>query len=247
MPLLWLDPQDDNQLFPHPDRALNEPNGLLAAGGSLSPRRLLRAYQQGIFPWYSSGQPILWWSPNPRLVLLPECLQISRSLRKILRNGSFSVTADTAFEAVMTACAAPRGPGEGTWITPEMLRAYCRLHQLGYAHSIETWHQSELAGGLYGVAVGRVFYGESMFSRVSNASKVALATLARQLHRWEFAVIDCQVRTDHLLRMGAADIPRSLFLELLDCFCSLPGRNGPWELDIDLFTDLLATPPAKLS
>jgi leucyl/phenylalanyl-tRNA--protein transferase len=238
MPLPWLDPHNDSQPFPHPDRALIEPDGLLAAGGNLSPRRLLRAYRQGIFPWYSSGQPILWWSPNPRLVLLPECLQISRSLRKTLRNGPFTVTADAAFEAVMTACAAPRGLDEGTWITPEMLSAYCRLHRLGHAHSIETWRQGELVGGLYGVAVGRVFYGESMFSRVSNASKVALAALARQLHRWEFAVIDCQVRTDHLLRMGASDIPRALFLELLDCFCRLPGRDGPWELDFDLFTDL---------
>ncbi|MCB1918860.1 MAG: leucyl/phenylalanyl-tRNA--protein transferase [Candidatus Competibacteraceae bacterium] len=247
MPLPWLDPHDDNQPFPHPDRALIEPDGLLAAGGNLSPRRLLRAYRHGIFPWYSSGQPILWWSPNPRLVLLPECLQISRSLRKTLRNGPLIVTADTAFEAVMTACAAPRGPGEGTWITPEMLRAYCRLHRLGHAHSVETWIQGELVGGLYGVAVGRVFYGESMFSWVSNASKVALAALARQLHRWEFAVIDCQVRTDHLLRMGAADIPRELFLELLERFCPLPGQEGRWELDPDLFTDLLATPRAHSS
>jgi leucyl/phenylalanyl-tRNA--protein transferase len=247
MPLPWLDPHDDSQPFPHPDRALIEPDGLLAAGGNLSPRRLLRAYRHGIFPWYSSGQPILWWSPNPRLVLLPECLQISRSLRKTLRNGPFSVTADTAFEAVITACAAPRGPSEGTWITSEMLRAYYRLHRLGHAHSVETWIQGELVGGLYGVAVGRVFYGESMFSRVSNSSKVALAALARQLHRWAFAVIDCQVRTDHLLSMGAADIPRELFLELLERFCSLPGQEGPWELDPDLFTDLLATPRAQSS
>jgi leucyl/phenylalanyl-tRNA--protein transferase len=180
-------------------------------------------------------------------VLLPECLQISRSLRKTLRNEPFFITADTAFEAVMTACAAPRGPDAGTWITPEMLRAYCRLHRLGYAHSIETWRQGELVGGLYGVAVGQVFYGESMFSWMSNASKVALAALARQLQRWEFAVIDCQVRTDHLLRMGAADIPRALFLQLLERFCPLSGRDGPWELDTDLFTDLLATPSAKLS
>ncbi|MCP5158295.1 MAG: leucyl/phenylalanyl-tRNA--protein transferase [Gammaproteobacteria bacterium] len=247
MPLPWLDLHDDNQPFPHPNRALTEPDGLLAAGGNLSPRRLLHAYRRGIFPWYSSGQPILWWSPNPRLVLLPECLQISRSLRKTLRNGPFTVTADTAFEAVIAACAAPRGPNAGTWITPEMQRAYGRLHRLGHAHSIETWRQGELAGGLYGVAVGRVFYGESMFSRVNNASKVALATLARQLRRWEFSVIDCQVRTDHLLRMGAVDISRTLFLELLDRFCALPGRDGPWILDADLFTDLSMTSSAKSS
>ena len=207
----------------------------------------MRAYRQGIFPWYSSGQPILWWSPNPRLVLLPEGLHISRSLRKILRNGPFSVTADTAFEAVMMACAAPRGPDDGAWITREMLRAYCRLHRLGHAHSIETWIQGELVGGLYGVAVGRIFYGESMFSAVSNASKVALAALACQLHRWEFAVIDCQVRTDHLLSMGAADIPRELFLELLERFCPLPGQDAPWTLDPDLFTDLSATSQAQPS
>lgn len=247
MPLPWLDPRDDSQPFPHHDRALIEPNGLLAAGGSLSPRRLLRAYRQGIFPWYSSGQPILWWSPDPRWVLLAENLQLSRSLRKTLRNGPFTVTADTAFAAVITACAAPRGPDEGTWITPEMLRAYCRLHRLGHAHSIETWRQGELVGGLYGVAVGRVFFGESMFSWVSDASKVALVALTHQLHRWEFAVIDCQVHTEHLRRMGAADISRTLFLQLLERFCPLPGRDGFWKLDADLLTDLLATCPVKSS
>jgi leucyl/phenylalanyl-tRNA--protein transferase len=243
MPLPWLDPRNDDQPFPAPNRALTEPDGLLAAGGSLSPRRLLHAYRQGIFPWYSSGQPILWWSPNPRLVLFPECLNISRSLRKILRNGPFTVTADAAFETVIDACAAPRAPGEGTWITPEMRRAYCRLHRLGHAHSIETWRQGELVGGLYGVAMGRVFYGESMFSGASNASKVALAALATQLRRWNFALIDCQVRTDHLLSLGAVDIPRETFLQLLECYCPLPGREGPWRLDDDWLTDLISAPP----
>ena len=157
MRLPWLDPRDDNQPFPHPDRALAEPSGLLAAGGSLSPRRLLRAYRLGIFPWYSSGQPILWWSPDPRLVLFPERIKISRSLRKTLRRGSFAVTADTDFAAVVAACAGPRGLDLGTWITPEMHRAYCRLHRLGHAHSIEIWHGDGLVGGLYGVAVGQVF------------------------------------------------------------------------------------------
>ena len=244
MPLPWLDPRNDDQPFPAPNRALTEPDGLLAAGGSLNPRRLLQAYRQGIFPWYSSGQPILWWSPNPRLVLFPEGVNLSRSLRKTLRNGPFTVTADAAFGAVIDACAAPRAPGEGTWITPDMRRAYCRLYRLGHAHSIETWRHGELVGGLYGVAVGRVFYGESMFSGASNASKVALAALATQLRRWDFALIDCQVRTEHLARMGAVEMARATFLQLLDRYCPLPGWDGPWRLDDDLLADLLPPPPA---
>ena len=239
MPLPWLDPRNDDQPFPALHRALSEPDGLLAAGGSLRPRRLLRAYRQGIFPWYSPVQPILWWSPNPRLVLFPEALNISRSLRKTLRNGPFTVTADTAFDAVIDACAAPRRPGTGTWITPEMRQAYCRLHRLGHAHSIETWRQGTLIGGLYGVAVGRVFYGESMFSQASDASKVALAA---QLRRWHFALIDCQVRTDHLLRLGAVDIPRETFSQLLERYCPLPGQEGLWQLDDDWLTDLISAP-----
>jgi len=243
MRLPWLDPRDDNQPFPHPDRALAEPGGVLAAGGNLNPRRLLRAYRLGIFPWYSSGQPILWWSPDPRLVLFPERVKLARSLRKTLRKGLFAATADTEFAAVMAACAEPRGAMPGTWITPDMHRAYCRLHRLGHAHSIEIWHQGQLAGGLYGVAAGRVFYGESMFSRISDASKVALVLLAAQLRRWDFALIDCQVRTDHLLSMGAVEIPRTTFLELLQHHCPLPGRDGPWRLDDDLLADLLAPSP----
>lgn len=245
MRLPWLDPRDDSQPFPPPDRALTEPDGLLAAGGSLTPRRLLRAYRLGIFPWYSSGQPILWWSPDPRLVLFPECVKVSRSLRRTIRKGLFAVTADTAFAAVIEACAGPRERNPaGTWITPEMRRAYCRLHRLGHAHSIETWRQGELAGGLYGVAVGRAFFGESMFSRMSDASKVALVALATQLRRWDWAVIDCQVRTDHLSSLGATDIPRATFLQLLERHCPLPGREGAWRLDADLFTDLSSTAPS---
>lgn len=240
MHLTWLDPHNDNQPFPHPDRALTEPDGLLAAGGNLTPRRLLRAYRMGIFPWYSADQPILWWSPDPRLVLLPECLKVSRSLRKTLRKGLFSITADTAFEQVVAACAGPRQGEPGTWITSEMFRAYCRLHRLGHAHSIETWQQGELVGGLYGVSLGRVFYGESMFSWISDASKIALVALAAQLQRWEFAVIDCQVTTAHLLSMGAVDIPRSSFLQLLECYCPQPGQPGPWRLDADLLDSLFA-------
>lgn len=240
MHLTWLDPHNDNQPFPHPDRALTEPDGLLAAGGNLTPRRLLRAYRMGIFPWYSADQPILWWSPDPRLVLLPECLKVSRSLRKTLRKGLFAITADTAFEQVVAACAGPRQGEPGTWITSEMYRAYCRLHRLGHAHSIETWQQGELVGGLYGVSLGRVFYGESMFSWISDASKIALVALAAQLQRWEFAVIDCQVTTAHLLSMGAVDIPRSSFLQLLECYCPQPGQPGPWRLDADLLDSLFA-------
>lgn len=240
MHLTWLDPHNDNQPFPHPNRALTEPDGLLAAGGNLTPRRLLRAYRMGIFPWYSADQPILWWSPDPRLVLLPECLKVSRSLRKTLRKGLFAITADTAFEQVVAACAGPRQGEPGTWITSEMFRAYCRLHRLGHAHSIETWQQGELVGGLYGVSLGRVFYGESMFSWISDASKIALVALAAQLQRWEFAVIDCQVTTAHLLSMGAVDIPRSSFLQLLECYCPQPGQPGPWRLDADLLDSLFA-------
>ncbi|MGB5062760.1 MAG: leucyl/phenylalanyl-tRNA--protein transferase [Candidatus Competibacter sp.] len=244
MRLPWLDPHNDSQPFPHPDRALTEPDGLLAAGGSLTPRRLLRAYRMGIFPWYSADQPILWWSPDPRLVLLPECLKVSRSLRKTLRKGLFAITADTAFEQVVAACAGPRQGEPGTWITPEMHRAYCRLHRLGHAHSIETWREGELVGGLYGVALGRVFYGESMFSWTSDASKVALVALATQLRRWDFAVIDCQVTTTHLLSMGAADIPRATFLQLLERYCpDEPGQPGPWRLDADLLDPLFAGAP----
>ncbi len=237
MRLPWLDPRDDGQPFPHPDRALTEPDGLLAVGGSLTPRRLLRAYRLGIFPWYSPGQPILWWSPDPRLVLLPEALKISRSLRKTLRRGQFVVSADADFAAVIVACAAPRDLESGTWITPEMNQAYNRLHRLGHAHSIEVWRQGELVGGLYGVAVGRVFFGESMFSRTSDASKVALVHLTAQLRRWDFAVIDCQVRTPHLTSLGAADIPRATFLQLLECYCALPSPVGPWRLDADLVAE----------
>ena len=242
MPLPWLDRHNDEQPFPATCRALTAPNGLLAAGGSLQPRRLLRAYRHGIFPWYSAGEPILWWSPNPRLVLFPEALQLTRSMRKVLRNGGFTVSADTAFAAVMDACAAPRAAAAGTWITTEMRNAYCRLHRLGYAHSIETWQQGMLVGGLYGVAVGRVFYGESMFSLVSNASKVALAALVAQLQRWDFALIDCQVRTPHLLSLGAVEIPRDTFTQLLDRYCPLPGRAGVWQLDADWLTDLISQP-----
>jgi len=201
--------------FPPPHLAIKE--GLLAVGGDLSSDRLLLAYRSGIFPWYSSGEPILWWSPDPRLVLYPDELRTSKSLRKVIKRKSFSVTFSTAFEAVIQGCAeAKRAYGEGTWITDEMKHAYCVLHRKGYAHSVEAWQGDSLVGGLYGISIGRAFFGESMFSRVSNASKVAFVTLVENLKRFKFKLIDCQVRTDHLIRFGAREVPRKLFLEQLE-------------------------------
>jgi leucyl/phenylalanyl-tRNA--protein transferase len=198
--------------FPPAHLALKE--GLLAVGGDLSVERLLLAYRNGIFPWYSPGEPILWWSPDPRLVLYPEELRISRSLGKIINKKSFQISFDEAFEAVIQACAqAKRSYGEGTWISDEMKDAYCELHRQGYAHSVEAWQDEALVGGLYGITLGRVFFGESMFSRVSNASKVAFVTLVENLKQLKFKLIDCQVRTDHLIRFGAREIPRKVFLE----------------------------------
>ena len=201
--------------FPPVDAALDDPPGLLAAGGALTPEWLLEAYRHGIFPWYSAGQPILWWSPNPRLVLFPGEIRISRSLRRTLRRGRFEVRLDTAFDAVVEACATPRDDVPGTWITPEMRRAYGEMHTLGHAHSVEAWHEGELVGGLYGIALGRAFFGESMFSRRTDASKVCLAHLARFLESRNFGVIDCQMTTSHLLSLGAREIARSEFCRLV--------------------------------
>ncbi len=207
--------------FPPLVQALERPNGLLAAGGDLSTPRLLDAYRHGIFPWFSPGDPILWWSPDPRMVLFPDEFRVSHSLRKTLRKGDFEVRTDTAFEQVMRACAAPRDEEHGTWIVEEMIAAYCELHRKGYAHSVEVWMDGKLAGGLYGVAIGRMFYGESMFSWRSDASKVALAHLARQLERWGYGMIDCQMHTPHLASLGAREIPRAEFVarlqELINC------------------------------
>lgn len=218
-----LDGQADACDFPPVSQALTDPNGLLAVGGRLSSTCLLRAYRQGIFPWYCESQPILWWSPDPRMVLFPGELRISRSLRKTLRRGHYRVTVDQAFSEVIAACAAPRRGEPGTWITPEMQAAYCRLHREGWAHSVEVWAGDELAGGLYGVAIGRVFFGESMFHRRRDASKVALVALVEHLRRWHFALIDCQVASDHLATLGAREIPRAHFIELLDRHCPQPG------------------------
>ncbi len=218
----WIDPTSPPTAFPNPEHALKDPNGLLAAGGDLSAARLMAAYRRGIFPWYSEGQPILWWCPDPRAVLFPGEMSISRSLRKTIRRREFHITTDTAFRRVIEGCAAPRRDGAGTWITEAMSEAYCRLHSLGYAHSVECWHGSELVGGLYGVALGKVFFGESMFSRMSDASKVALVHL-RDL---DLRVIDCQIPNAHLARLGARGIERSAFLALLDRWCDEPGSGG---------------------
>lgn len=218
--------------FPPPELANSEPNGLLATGGDLSPERLLSAYSKGIFPWYSEGEPILWWSPDPRSVLLPEQLRISRSLKKVLRRNNFSITLDNDFNAVVQACAAPRKDDAGTWISPEMMRAYQQLFKLGIAHSVECYNNDILVGGLYGVAIDRVFFGESMFSRQSDASKVAFAWLVRQLQAWDYELIDCQIQSDHLDSLGAHCIPRKHFSLLLKEYCVNRHGKNHWQLDL---------------
>jgi len=217
--------------FPPVERALRSPNGLLAAGGDLMPERLLDAYRHGIFPWFSAGDPILWWSPDPRMVLFPEEFKVSHSLQKTLRRGQYEVRTDSAFEKVMRACALPREGQEGTWIQEDIIEAYIRLHHMGLAHSIETWMDDELAGGLYGVSLGRMFYGESMFSRKTDASKIALAHLAAQLKRWNFGMIDCQMNTPHLASLGAREIPRSQFLIKLQELIHYPDVASPWQME----------------
>lgn len=251
----WL---NDDTSFPPVDLALNSPNGLLAAGGNLTAPRLLDAYSRGIFPWFNPGEPILWWSPDPRMVLIPSEFKTTGSLAKILRNADYEVRCDTAFEQVMRGCAASRAKNRtgqaGTWIGEDIIAAYCTLHLQGYAHSVEIWMpkktfqlqveseirpsadelELELVGGLYGVSIGRMFYGESMFSDVSNASKIALAHLAKQLQRWQFGMIDCQMNTPHLATLGARDIPRREFIarlqELIHC-----APLTHWQFDTDLF------------
>ena len=224
----WLDSGDP---FPEVERALAEPNGLLAAGADLSLPRLLDAYRKGIFPWFSHDQPILWWSPDPRMVLFPAELKVSRSLARTLRNARFEVRADTAFDAVIEGCRQPRRGESGTWITEEMTEAYGTMHRAGFAHSVETWLDGKLVGGLYGVALGRAFFGESMFARVSDASKVALVALARQLQHWGFGVIDCQMNTAHLASLGAREIPRSEFTRRLRELVHYAPVPVPWRLE----------------
>jgi len=263
--MIILRPSAQPTNFPPVESAT--PEGLLAVGGDLSSERLLAAYRHGIFPWYNPGQPILWWSPDPRAVLYPEKLKISRSLRKTLKRGLLRVTFDSCFREVMFACAAPRrtrtyecrerhdcmdaggratqgavaedaesgreqNPGGGTWINDDMVEAYTRLHELGYAHSIETWHENRLAGGLYGVALGGVFFGESMFARETDASKVALVALVSKLREWGFTLIDCQIPSAHLTSLGAEEIPRSRFLTELNRALGLSGQPGRWQIEI---------------
>ena len=228
----WIDPNDSSFRFPHAELALSEPDGLLAVGGSLHPQRLLSAYPNGIFPWYNKDQPILWWSPDPRAVLYPQHLKVSRSLRKVIKKAKFHVTADREFEQVMVQCAQPRGTEPGTWITPEMLYAYLQLHQMGYAHSIECWHEEKLVGGLYGIAIGKVFFGESMFSCMDNVFKVALYHLTQYLIDRDFQLIDCQVSSPHLMSLGSELIPRQQFLQHLDQFCSAPTHARTWQADL---------------
>lgn len=225
MPVFLLSDTID---FPPPHLASKD--GLLAVGGDLNPKRLIMAYRMGIFPWFSDGDPILWWSPDPRLVLYPHEIKISRTLKKVLKKNTFSVTMDLAFDEVINQCAQVRlQKKQGTWIVEEMIDAYCKLHRSGFAHSVEVWQQGDLAGGLYGVSLGKCFFGESMFTRISNASNVALIKLAKYLNELSFDMIDCQVATEHLIRFGARRIPRTLFLKQLEASLNAPTQRGKWE------------------
>lgn len=224
----WLTPDSP---FPPLNSALTHPNGLLAVGGDLSPRRLIEAYRHGIFPWFNEGEPILWWSPDPRMVLFPGELKISRSLRKVLKKGGYEIRIDSAFAEVMQACAKPRRERPGTWIHAEMISAYAALHEMGFAHSVEVWIGGELMGGLYGVALGRMFFGESMFSRASDASKIAFVHLVIQLERRGLRMIDCQMKTAHLASLGAREIPRKEFSQKLKELVNYPERVEKWCFD----------------
>ena len=227
----WLHPSDT--AFPHPSSALDEPNGLLAAGGDLSAQRLISAYRQGIFPWFSEEDPILWWSPNPRCVLFPEDIHISRSMRKWMRRSSLTFTFDQAFHRVIASCASLRQETTGTWISPEIESAYIELHKQGIAHSVEVWDEDTLVGGLYGLAMGKLFFGESMFSTQENTSKVAFMALAKQLSLWDYPLIDCQVHNPHLASLGATDIPRTQFLDYIDRYADQTNQP-PWAFEFDL-------------
>lgn len=229
MQLSLLDPTRPAQAFPPIDQALEDPNGLIAVGGCLSPQRIINAYRCGIFPWFNPGEPILWWSPDPRLVLYPEQLKISRSLNKTLRKQHFEIHYDRAFAQVMRACAAPRAKQNGTWITTDMHHAYNQLHRQGIAHSVEAWLNDELVGGLYGLAIGQVFFGESMFHRKTDASKVVFVNMVQQLTDWGYRLIDCQVSSDHLLTLGAEEMPRQKFIGLLQQFCRLQPHPSAWQ------------------
>jgi len=233
--ITWLDPSDTEAPFPDINQALINPEGLLAAGGDLSKTRLLSAYRNGIFPWYEYGQPILWWSPNPRGVLFTEKFKISTSLKRTLRKHNWIVTFDGDFRKTVMACAAPRSYARGTWITNEMLEAYFNLHQAGHAHSIELWDpQERLIGGIYGVLIGKMFYGESMFSFQTNASKVALAYLAMHMYHWGFPLLDCQLPSKHLTSLGAESISREEYMKHMTPLCSDSHLDFKWQLDESL-------------
>jgi leucyl/phenylalanyl-tRNA--protein transferase len=224
----WLD--QNTGAFPHYQYALEEPNGLLAAGGDLSPERLISAYRLGIFPWYNPGEPILWWTPDPRSVIYPKQFKANRSLRKAIKKSEFKITIDTCFEQVIDQCAQPRRDDEGTWINPDIDAAYTLLNKMGVAHSVEAWHEGKLVGGLYGVSIGKVFFGESMFSHMDNASKVAFAFLCEQLTLWDFDLIDCQVHNPYLESLGAIEIPREKFLMQLNQ-AIVKNTRGDWHFD----------------
>ena len=226
--VVWLAADDSPDAFPPVDNALSEPDGLLAAGGDLTTPRLLAAYRQGIFPWYDEGQPLLWWSPDPRCVFERGDLHLSRRLRKEIRRSTLQVRFNTAFPEVIQACAGPRRHQEGTWITRDMLSAYARLNREGWAHSVEVWRDDRLVGGLYGLVIGRAFFGESMFSGESNASKMALLTIDRLLDDGRLGILDCQVRSSHLLSLGAATMPRTTFVTKLDELCEPPAPFQAW-------------------
>ena len=231
MPVFFLN--EDPEAFPHPSRA--DRSGLLAVGGDLSPRRLLAAYARGIFPWYSEGQPILWHSPDPRMIMTTRDLVVQRSLRKAIRRQPYQLTMDRAFVQVLEGCASVPRPGQnGTWLIPEMVEAYTELFERGFAHSIEAWRGDELVGGLYGVSLGAAFFGESMFARAPDASKIAYVACVRQLDAWGIGLIDCQVHTDHLERFGAYEVPRLRYLELLKVALDEPTRRGRWAFELDL-------------
>lgn len=231
----WIDEQYPD--FPDPETACEEPDGLLAAGGDLSPQRLITAYALGIFPWYSDGQPILWWSPNPRCVIRPKDVHISRSLKKHIRREPVRLSFNENFEEVIYQCAR-YGSEEGSWITDEMREAYCQLHEQKLAHSVEVWQGESLVGGLYGIAIGRCFFGESMFSHATNASKVAFAALCRQLWRWQYELIDCQIENPHLRSLGATTIPRTEFLSILEQNRQHSCLEHPWRFDEDILSSI---------
>lgn len=231
----WIDPSDLSYRFPPADLALHEPNGLLAVGGDLSCDRLIAAYQQGVFPWFNEDQPILWWSPDPRSVVTPSGVHISRSLAKKIRQKRYRITFDQAFAKVIDGCAEARHYTDETWITPAMKNAYLDLHRQGIAHSVEAWQDDILVGGLYGLSIGRCFFGESMFSRATDASKYAFAILARHLSLWNYAIIDCQVSSNHINTLGATDIPRNEFLDILAINLDCPGNtNKTWQVNKEL-------------